>query len=150
LKDIFVLWPHSLIANIDVHKQPGSHWIAFYFDENGCGEFFDSYGINPCDYPEEIENFLFDNTRNTFCWSTKKIQDNGSLSCGQFCVYFLYNRINKGIPMKKIVEFFDEKNRQENSCFVVEWFNKHFNMDTLCHSSFSQSCQAYDETKIYK
>lgn len=35
--------PSSYVVNFDKANQPGSHWIAIYFD--GCGncEYFDSY-----------------------------------------------------------------------------------------------------------
>jgi len=31
-----------IIANTDTSDQPGTHWIAFYFDSRRSAEFFDS------------------------------------------------------------------------------------------------------------
>ena len=37
-------YPAVLVANVDPHEKPGSHWCAFYFTQDQKGEFFDSYG----------------------------------------------------------------------------------------------------------
>ncbi len=38
----------GIVYNLDNHNQPGSHWVAGYFDlEKGCVYYFDSYGIRP-------------------------------------------------------------------------------------------------------
>jgi hypothetical protein len=34
--------PALLVANTDPANQPGTHWIAMYFDTDGTGEYFDS------------------------------------------------------------------------------------------------------------
>ena len=32
-----------LVLNTHTHEKPGEHWLAIYVDENGFGEFFDSF-----------------------------------------------------------------------------------------------------------
>ncbi|MEW8543556.1 MAG: hypothetical protein AB2693_08460, partial [Candidatus Thiodiazotropha sp.] len=39
----------GFIANTDASSKPGKLWCAFYFDDRGQSEFFDSYG-KPPDY----------------------------------------------------------------------------------------------------
>ena len=51
-------YPVALVANVDPHDKPGSHWCAFYIDENQDGEFFDSYGQAPQDYTTNFKYFL--------------------------------------------------------------------------------------------
>ena len=36
--------PAIIIANTDPSTKSGSHWILFYFDNNGNVEYFDSLG----------------------------------------------------------------------------------------------------------
>ena len=41
--------PLVLVANTDPNSRPGKHWICMYFDNNGSGEYFDSFGAQPND-----------------------------------------------------------------------------------------------------
>ena len=50
-----VSYPSSFLINLDPSYQPGSHWVAVYFDKNGVGEYFDSFASYP---PHEIVHFL--------------------------------------------------------------------------------------------
>ena len=43
-------YPAAFVVNTDPSDLPGTHWVAFYFDMNGKGEFFDSYGKAPGQY----------------------------------------------------------------------------------------------------
>ena len=36
--------PHLLVCNTDPSDRPGRHWIAIYVDNEGRGDFFDSFG----------------------------------------------------------------------------------------------------------
>ena len=48
-------YPSSFVINLDPSYQPGSHWVAVYFDKNGVGEYFNSLAGYP---PHEIVHFL--------------------------------------------------------------------------------------------
>ena len=50
---------------------PGTHWIAIYFNEQMKGEFFDSYGKNPIHYNKHFLHFMI---RNAVGWENNKIQ----------------------------------------------------------------------------
>ena len=39
--------PSAYVINSDPSNKPGEHWVAVYFDKNGKGEYFDSYGLPP-------------------------------------------------------------------------------------------------------
>ena len=39
--------PACLIANLDLSYKSGTHWVAYYFDIDGHGEYFCSYGLEP-------------------------------------------------------------------------------------------------------
>ena len=39
--------PCAMVWNTDPADEPGEHWVAVYFDENGRGEYFDLYGQPP-------------------------------------------------------------------------------------------------------
>jgi len=36
--------PHLLVCNTDPSDKPGQHWVCIYVDDDGRGEFFDSFG----------------------------------------------------------------------------------------------------------
>ena len=40
-------YPSAYVINTHPKSLPGEHWIAVYFDKNGKGEYFDSYGLPP-------------------------------------------------------------------------------------------------------
>ena len=50
--------PYGLIVNADPHYLPFKHWVAFYIDERGLLETFDSYGIPPSLYSPLMERFM--------------------------------------------------------------------------------------------
>jgi len=47
VRKTFLKYPAVIIANTDTSVQPGTHWIAFYFDSRRSAEFFDSYSQYP-------------------------------------------------------------------------------------------------------
>jgi hypothetical protein len=48
--------PVSMVVNTHKSNMPGEHWVAIYVNENGFGEYFDSFGMAP--YVNEIEKSL--------------------------------------------------------------------------------------------
>ena len=78
------------VVNVDPSSQPGSHWVAFYF-EGGKGEFFDSYGNEPSFYSKRFTTFL---QRNSVSWiyNRKRVQGTLSTVCGQYCIFYNLKR----------------------------------------------------------
>ncbi len=91
----------AYIINLDKSYENGSHWVAIYFDKNGRGEYFDSFGLPP--FLPELKDFL---NRNCKMWlyNSKRLQSKDTLVCGQYCIYFLIKRFNK----KKIKDIVNE------------------------------------------
>jgi len=56
-------YPAAFVANVDPQGQPGSHWCAFYFDQDEHGEFFYSYGRKPQELCINFETFLENNCK---------------------------------------------------------------------------------------
>ena len=117
--------PECMVVNLDPQNKPGSHWIAIYINQDGFGEFFDSYGR--CPEKKEIKNYLKKNCKD---WTVneKLLQSPLSSTCGQYCIYFLYHRVY-GVPMHRIVEVFSS-DLNKNDFLVSEWVNDKFNVNT--------------------
>ena len=116
-------YPAAFVANVDPHDRPGSHWCAFYFDQNEHGEFFDSYGRKPGDVCSHFKQFLVNNSR-FWTYNSQKLQSVTSNVCGHYCLYFLFNRC-RHISLKTIVNRFS-KNAIENDRLVYHFIMKHF------------------------
>lgn len=116
-------YPAALVANVDSHDQPGSHWCAFYIDENQEGEFFDSYGQKPEQYSLSFKNFLDGNCKR-WTYNLQVLQSLGSNVCGHYCLYYLINRC-QNINLKTIVNRFT-RNSRVNDRFVHHFIVKHF------------------------
>ena len=90
--------PAALIINLDVSKNPGSHWVALFYSKDGKIENFDSFGRQPIpsilDY---ISNYVGSYTYNNVC-----VQELWTISCGQMCLYYLVWRC-RGIPFREII-----------------------------------------------
>ena len=125
LKDIFIgvfpsdrlpksikRFPSALIANVDPHNKPGSHWVAMYFDEKGHANFFDSFGRHPSMCSLDFKTFL---DKHACYWSfnTRSLQSHWSAVCGQYCLYFLLFLI-RGNSMSSIVSRFTLNRRQND------------------------------------
>ena len=56
----WVVLPFSLLCNTDPNTDTSEHWIAVHVDEEGNGEYFDSYGLPPPCLREIFESPLQD------------------------------------------------------------------------------------------
>ena len=130
--------PECLIANLDPSRRKGSHWIAIYIDQEGFGQFFDSYGRMP--EKTRFRQYLRQNCED---WtnSGKPLQSIFSSTCGHYCIYFLYHRV-RGRDMESILNDFSE-NREENDIIVSNWLDKCFDVHTnVFEFEFVQLCSA--------
>ena len=46
-KSLLRNYPFACIVNTDSSSKEGQHWVAYYFNLEGDGEFFDSLGKSP-------------------------------------------------------------------------------------------------------
>ena len=88
-----------IIANLDKHGQPGSHWIAL-IEHNGKLHMYDSFGR---DYKKIIPNLPQTGNGKVIMTEDDAEQDlNGSeLNCGQRCLAVLLLYKKKGIKYVK-------------------------------------------------
>ena len=90
--------PCAYIVNLDPHHLPGSHWVCCYFPKDTyLPEYFDSYGQLPS---SNIVSFL---NAPRYLRSTATLQNLFSTVCGQYCMYYLWKRI-QDCDMASIVE----------------------------------------------
>src|ERR1700759_1919208 len=84
-----VVRPSVIVATTDPASRPGRHWICVYFDGDGHGEYFDSFGMRP---PLVFERY-FD--RHCFPWSFSNRQRQSLVS--RFLRTLLYMVLYFGI-----------------------------------------------------
>jgi hypothetical protein len=76
--------PSVIVVNTDPASRPGRHWICMFFDEDGHGEFFDSFGMQP--------NRVFKRYMNKYCiiwtFNKKQMQSLVSRFCGHYCIWY--------------------------------------------------------------
>ena len=114
--------PYSIISNIDPSNKGGSHWICIYFPINGPPEYMDSYGFPP---RYEFKRFM---NSNYFVYNTQMIQSPYTTVCGQYCLYYLYNRSIKK-TMDSVLNSFDLDNLLANDIAVNKFVSYHFKLD---------------------
>lgn len=121
IDSIQVPFPSSYILNYDPRNEPGSHWVAVYYDTHGQAEYLDSYGLPPM--IESINTFL---ERNSTSWryNEKLIQGFQSRVCGHYCIFYLLHRY-RNLSMEDIVHMFGKdlnQNDKEVLDFVEELY----------------------------
>ena len=100
----------GVVYNLDKHDEPGSHWVASYFDfKKGIILYFDSVGIPP---PKMILNFLkkikdscqeyykntFDVDKDVTIYTNTTRFQFGDSECGIFSMHFIISNL-KGTNM---------------------------------------------------
>lgn len=131
--------PALVIANTDDSKNPGQHWVGFYFPTKGVSEFFDSTGERPSK-PDFIK-FLKQNG-DKFIFNTKRIQGSFSMTCGNYCTVYLLYRARK-ISKQKFFKLFTN-NYASNDDKIIEMYRKNFRKDEQVGANsviWNQNCQ---------
>ena len=131
--------PSCFIANTDTANKKGSHWIAVFIGADGIGEYFDTYGRPP--------RRNFDTYMKKYCKNVMhndiRVQGPLSSTCGQFCMYYLCNRV-RGRLMNSIVGDFSS-DLIENDISIAEYVKRHFNIDVQAYELtfvLSQICKS--------
>ena len=83
--------PWCLVSNTDCSHKSGQHWVSIYFDSQGFGHYFDSYGKMPTKVA--WLNYLKRKSRNGH-WSMQRrvIQGLFSPFCGHYAILYLLLR----------------------------------------------------------
>ena len=132
--------PAAMVVNTDPSDQPGTHWVALFFDVNNHADYFDSYGEKPAICT--INDLL------RFCeswnYNDKQIQANLSSVCGHYCVYFAIQRA-AGKTFEELLKDFSREDLEENDTAVTEWVNETFDLNTQTYNVdfiVNQICRA--------
>lgn len=108
----------AIILNTEHDEDKIGHWVAMYIS-NTISEYFDPLGKPP---NENFENFLVNNSKQ-YIFSKLSVQGNESVYCGQFCLYFLLNRI-KCISYSNIINSLNN-NFHINDCIVQSFYQQY-------------------------
>lgn len=133
LQDI-VVKPEFIICNTDYSYNPGKHWVAYYFDEKGNAEFFDSLGKPMKYYGKEF--VLFARIFAKKIKETKiRTQPKNSTLCGIYCLFYIYYRC-QGYSLDKIVNFLLKPYSK-----IVKIVNKVFKLCPNSKCALLQKCK---------
>lgn len=79
----------GIIINLDSSSQSGSHWVSFWNEGNGFGEYFDSFGLQP---PGNIAACLKVLCPNQITFSKQPLQHTESNACGLYAIFFIKHK----------------------------------------------------------
>ena len=91
------------IINLNNHNEPGSHWVALYYNHLDYSIYFDSYGFPA---PEAVQKRI-----KPYLFNDRDIQSINSSACGYFCIafiYFLYFKQDKYEAFDVFINLFSE------------------------------------------
>ena len=94
--------PCALVVNTDKEHEPGSHWTAIYLDENGTGEYFDSYGLFPLS--DHVLDFLNKHSQHKWTFNRIQLQHAITTMCGAYCIFFIMYRCRYNKPIQDTIE----------------------------------------------
>ena len=136
--------PCSYICNLDPADRPGSHWIAFYFPQHGPAEYFDSYGL---DISSVFYDFIGINT--TYIFNTCFLQHPLSAVCGQYCVYYIWQRgLSTHARMNTVLSIFHSYDQYCNDSLVNALVEEKFNVDLNVYDLAWQNKQLHHVSSL--
>ncbi len=106
--------PISLIVNTHTSDKPGEHWIALILDQNGSGQYFDSYGLPPLN--GDINSFMGKMCPLGWAYNPVTLQCLSCITCGHYCVLYIKLR-NFGYSYCDFISLFS-KNLDQNEKIV--------------------------------
>ncbi len=109
-------FPARFVANTDDSNAPGEHWLAFYYENANHLEFVDSFA-----FPSDLYNINLTPTIS----NTRRIQSYTSTVCGQYCIYFLYQR-SLALSFYHIILSFHSFDFNWNDHQVAHFVKNHF------------------------
>jgi hypothetical protein len=117
-------FPKAVIANTHASHQPGEHWVAFYFENRGEGEYFDSFGLPPVH--NKFVQFLNKNAgRKCWTFNTMCLQSLNSRTCGLYCLLYIGLRC-RGYDLNYVLDVFDNDTRMNDQLvteYVHSWYH---------------------------
>ena len=117
-------FPSAYVFNLDPSYKPGSHWVAVYIDRKGRPEYFDSFGRPP---PREIKDFLY-TCAESWKYNHVPVQEFYSTTCGQFVVFYIYQRCS-GLTLESIIrKYFNPHAKLRNGVLVRDFVKMHYKL----------------------
>ena len=110
------------IMNFDKTGQLGSHWVSMEIGKK-YNMYFDSYGREPPTFPH-LTKFLAGKLLRR---NRKQVQHEYSMTCGQWCVYFIWRRCN-GWSLASISQPFKSEHRLLNDHVMNHLIQKRFRL----------------------
>ena len=109
----------AFIINTQKSHLPGEHWLAIFLPKRGKIEYFDSFGRKP--HHKEIKEFINVNRRRLKT-NWKFLQNDNTLTCGKYCIFYIFMRSRK-YSLERIINFFGE-NKEDNELIINDLFEK--------------------------
>ena len=108
------------------------HWVAFYIESSRL-IFFDSYGIHPYVYGEEIEKYVNNyKRREVNCvFFNHQIQPGTSVKCGLYVLFFIHYTSHYNIDSFTRITF-SRSSLSDNDKFVTSYYFKYLNKSKSC------------------
>ena len=115
-------FPSAYVFNLDPSCKPGSQWVAVYIDRKGRPEYFDSFTYQP---PREIKDFLY-TCAESWNYNHVPVQELYSTTCGQFVVFYIYQRCS-GLTLESIIrKYFKPHAKIMNNVLVKDFVKMHY------------------------
>ena len=117
-----ISFPSPNVFNLDPSYKPGVHWVAVYIDGKGLPEYLDSFGRPP---PREIKDFL-STYAESWNYNHIPVQELYSTTCGQFVVFYVYQRCS-GLTLESIIrKYFNPHAKIMNDVLVRDFVKMHY------------------------
>ena len=139
------------IMNTDAQGQPGTHWLAFYYDcAKDVLEYFDSFGA-PLSFYFNVSQTLAKRKIPIQAVNTHPLQSLTSAACGYYCVLYLHLRTWQGGHMYAVTRLRklarDANVRDAAAINTMHKLMHTYRCDALpsvsCCTRFSQSCTCW-------
>ena len=105
----------TYVINLDEYKSIGTHWIAFYVNDNNV-TYFDSFGVEHI--PNEIRKFTGNKNIITNIY---RIQAYDSIMCGYFCIRSIDFKL-KGKSLLDYTNSFSPNDYEKNDKIILKYF----------------------------
>ena len=105
----------AYVINLDEYSDIGTHWVAFYINNND-NTYFDSFGVEHIS--KEIKTFI--NNKNIKI-DIFRIQAYDSIMCGCFCIGFI-DFMLAGKTLTEYTNLFSPNNFKKNDDIILNYF----------------------------
>ena len=114
----------TYIINLDEYSDIGTHWVAFYFNNNDDVTYFDSFGVEHI--TKEIKTFInrplsSASQNKSITTNIFKIQAYDLIMCEYFCIRFVDFMLARK-TLTKFANLFSPNNFKKNDDIILNYF----------------------------